>query len=61
VKPSQFIDDAAQFPAFAREVVAKVAGLTPEQVGKAVVDLAIDSGQDQGAYLLTPTGLSPVG
>lgn len=35
--------------------------LTPEQVGKAVVDLAIDSGHDQGAYLLTPTGLSPVG
>jgi probable F420-dependent oxidoreductase len=27
VKPSQFIDDAAQFPAFAREVVAKVAAL----------------------------------
>jgi probable F420-dependent oxidoreductase len=27
VKPSQFIDDPAQFPAFAREVVAKVAAL----------------------------------
>jgi NADP-dependent 3-hydroxy acid dehydrogenase YdfG len=34
--------------------------LTPEQVGKAIVDLAVDAGRDQGAYLLTPAGLSPV-
>jgi NAD(P)-dependent dehydrogenase (short-subunit alcohol dehydrogenase family) len=35
--------------------------LTPEQVGKTIVDLAIDPSHDQDAYLLTPTGLSPVG
>lgn len=35
--------------------------LTPEQVGKTIVDLAIDPGHDQGAYLLTPAGLNPVG
>lgn len=35
--------------------------LTPEQVGKAIVDLIIDPGYDQDAYLLTPTGLAPIG
>lgn len=36
-------------------------GFGPEQVGKTVVDLAIDPSHDQGAYLLTPAGLNPVG
>jgi NAD(P)-dependent dehydrogenase (short-subunit alcohol dehydrogenase family) len=35
--------------------------LTPEQVGKAIVDLIIDPGYDRDAYLLTPTGLAPIG
>ncbi len=35
--------------------------LTPEQVGKTIVDLAIDPSHDQDAYLLTPAGLNPVG
>jgi hypothetical protein len=35
--------------------------LTPEQVGKTIVDLIIDTGYDQDAYLLTPTGLAPIG
>jgi NADP-dependent 3-hydroxy acid dehydrogenase YdfG len=35
--------------------------LTPEQVGKAIVDLVIDTGYDQDAYLLTATGLAPIG
>jgi hypothetical protein len=34
--------------------------LTPEQTGEAVVGLAADPGRDQGAYLLTAAGLSPV-
>ena len=34
--------------------------LAPEQVGKAVVDLAIDPGLDQTAYLLTAEGLTAV-
>jgi NAD(P)-dependent dehydrogenase (short-subunit alcohol dehydrogenase family) len=37
------------------------ATLTPEQVGKTVLDLAGDSGPDGDAYLLTSGGLSPVG
>jgi hypothetical protein len=35
--------------------------LTLEQVGKTIVDLAIDPSHDQDAYLLTPAGLNPVG
>ena len=35
--------------------------LTPEQVGKTIVDLIIDPSHDQDAYLLTPTGLEPIG
>jgi len=35
--------------------------LTPEQVGKTIVDLIVDTGYDQDAYLLTPTGLAPIG
>ncbi len=35
--------------------------LTPEQVGRAVADLATDPGYDQGAYLLTAAGLRPAG
>jgi NADP-dependent 3-hydroxy acid dehydrogenase YdfG len=35
--------------------------LTPEQVGKTVVNLIIDPGYDQDAYLLTPAGLAPIG
>jgi NADP-dependent 3-hydroxy acid dehydrogenase YdfG len=34
--------------------------LTPEQVGRAVVDLARDPGHDRDAYLLTAAGLAPV-
>lgn len=34
--------------------------LTPEQVGKSVLDLASDPGFDQVAYLVTPAGLNPV-
>jgi hypothetical protein len=34
--------------------------LTPEQAGKAIVDLASGPGRDQDAYLLTAAGLSPV-
>jgi NAD(P)-dependent dehydrogenase (short-subunit alcohol dehydrogenase family) len=34
--------------------------LTPEQAGKAVVDLAAGSGGEQESYLLTAAGLSPV-
>ena len=34
--------------------------LTPEQAGKAVVELATDPGE-QGAYLLSAAGLSPLG
>ncbi|MDA0632686.1 SDR family NAD(P)-dependent oxidoreductase [Nonomuraea sp. MCN248] len=33
--------------------------LTPEQVGKTIVDLATDPGHDRPAYLLTQAGLSP--
>jgi NAD(P)-dependent dehydrogenase (short-subunit alcohol dehydrogenase family) len=35
--------------------------LTPEQVGKTILELIIDPGYDQDAYLLTPTGLAPIG
>ncbi len=34
--------------------------LTPEQVGKAALDLAIDPRHDQDAYLLTPGGLAAI-
>jgi NAD(P)-dependent dehydrogenase (short-subunit alcohol dehydrogenase family) len=34
--------------------------LTPERVGEEVVDLAVNSGHDKGAYLLTAAGLAPV-
>ena len=34
--------------------------LTPEQVGEAITGLAAGPGRDQGAYLLTAAGLSPV-
>jgi hypothetical protein len=34
--------------------------LTPEQVGKEIAGLAAGSGHDEGAYLLTAAGLSPV-
>jgi len=34
--------------------------LTPEQAGKAIVDLAAGSGGEQGSYLLTAAGLSQV-
>ena len=34
--------------------------LTPEQVGKAIVELATDPNLDHTAYLLTAAGLSPV-
>jgi NAD(P)-dependent dehydrogenase (short-subunit alcohol dehydrogenase family) len=36
-------------------------GLTPEDVGKAVLDLTTSDDHPSGAYLLTPAGLSPVG
>jgi hypothetical protein len=35
--------------------------LGPEQVGKTILELIVDAGYDQDAYLLTPTGLAPVG
>jgi NAD(P)-dependent dehydrogenase (short-subunit alcohol dehydrogenase family) len=35
--------------------------LTPEQVGKTIVDLATDPDHNHPAYLLTPAGLNPVG
>jgi NAD(P)-dependent dehydrogenase (short-subunit alcohol dehydrogenase family) len=34
--------------------------LTPELVGQAILDLILDPGHDQDAYLLTAAGLSPV-
>jgi NAD(P)-dependent dehydrogenase (short-subunit alcohol dehydrogenase family) len=34
--------------------------LTPEQAGKAILDLATDPGRDQESYLLAAAGLSPV-
>jgi NAD(P)-dependent dehydrogenase (short-subunit alcohol dehydrogenase family) len=34
--------------------------LTPEQVGNAIADIAAAPGEDQGSYLLTAGGLSPV-
>lgn len=34
--------------------------LGPEQVGKAIADIATDPGHDRDAYLLTAAGLSPV-
>jgi len=34
--------------------------LTPEQAGKAVIDLAAGSGHDHDSYLLTAAGLTPV-
>ena len=36
-------------------------GLTPEQVGKATVDLVTSTEHPPGAYLLTAAGLSPLG
>jgi NAD(P)-dependent dehydrogenase (short-subunit alcohol dehydrogenase family) len=35
--------------------------LTPEQVGKTIVDLALGAGGDQDAYLLATGGLTPAG
>ena len=35
-------------------------GLTPEQAGQAITDLATGRGSDQEAYLLTAEGLSPL-
>jgi NAD(P)-dependent dehydrogenase (short-subunit alcohol dehydrogenase family) len=35
-------------------------GLTPEEVGKFIVDAVISAQYAPGAYLLTPTGLSPL-
>jgi hypothetical protein len=35
--------------------------LSPEQVGKTILDLIVDPSYDQDAYLLTPTGLAPIG
>lgn len=35
--------------------------LSPDQVGKTILDLIIDPSYDQDAYLLTPTGLTPIG
>jgi NAD(P)-dependent dehydrogenase (short-subunit alcohol dehydrogenase family) len=36
-------------------------GLTPDEVGKATVDLVTSAEYEPGAYLLTSAGLSPVG
>jgi NAD(P)-dependent dehydrogenase (short-subunit alcohol dehydrogenase family) len=36
-------------------------GLTPEQVGKATVELVLSAEHAPGPYLLTPAGLAPVG
>jgi NAD(P)-dependent dehydrogenase (short-subunit alcohol dehydrogenase family) len=36
-------------------------GLTPQEVGKAAVDLVTSTEHPPGAYLLTPAGLSPLG
>jgi NAD(P)-dependent dehydrogenase (short-subunit alcohol dehydrogenase family) len=36
-------------------------GLTPEEVGKATVDLVTSAEYAPGAYLLTPAGLTPAG
>lgn len=36
-------------------------GLTPEEVGKATLDLVMTAAHAPGAYLLTPAGLSPAG
>jgi NAD(P)-dependent dehydrogenase (short-subunit alcohol dehydrogenase family) len=36
-------------------------GLTPEEVGKTTVDLVTSADHAPGAYLLTPSGLTPVG
>jgi hypothetical protein len=33
--------------------------LTPEQVGKTIVDLATDPSHDQNAYVLTAAGARP--
>jgi hypothetical protein len=35
-------------------------GLTPEDVGKATIELASVAGPAAGAFLLTPAGLSPL-
>jgi NAD(P)-dependent dehydrogenase (short-subunit alcohol dehydrogenase family) len=35
--------------------------LTPEQVGRSVVDLVVDPGHDQDAYLITAAGLGQLG
>ncbi len=34
--------------------------LTPEQVGKSIVELVTDPGLDREAYLLSAAGLAPV-
>jgi NADP-dependent 3-hydroxy acid dehydrogenase YdfG len=35
-------------------------GITPEDVGKATIELVASSGPDSGAFLLTPAGLAPL-
>ena len=59
---------AAAVAAYARRAGLEVAdhlarmgpGLTPEDVGKATLDLAGSPDRAPGAYLLTPAGLSPL-
>ena len=34
--------------------------LTPERAGEEIVSLAVDTGHDKGAYLLTAGGLAPL-
>ena len=44
------------------EYLARVGpGLSPEDVGKATVDVVVSGEYVSGAYLLTPAGLTPVG
>jgi NAD(P)-dependent dehydrogenase (short-subunit alcohol dehydrogenase family) len=47
----------SDLPAFLRDMGP---ALTPEQAGKAVVDLVVGPGYDDGAYRLSSAGLSPV-
>jgi hypothetical protein len=35
-------------------------GITPEDVGKATIELVSSTGPQTGAFLLTPAGLSPL-
>jgi NAD(P)-dependent dehydrogenase (short-subunit alcohol dehydrogenase family) len=43
------------------DFLAGLAPSTPEEIGKAALDLVISHEHASGAYLLTPAGLSPVG